>query len=170
MPLCTACQISDESSTDSPTSIRHRYTHLEKTPVVLSTATITAHHFTLTSIPIQPTGRQDLNWAPHLNGTLITEYDTNHGTSLLGRFIDYFDPFPMLLIPNDANVSRFAVGSSVFALGTGVGKFSLGELISLPHMPVVINLVCTKRELSTTVPAMRVRNRTHRRDQVLRAP
>jgi hypothetical protein len=69
-----------------------------------------------------------LNWIPHLNGTLISwKRDGALGHHLLGRFMDHSDLFPVLRIPNDVNVSRFAVESSMFALGTEDGGILIGR-------------------------------------------
>jgi len=78
--------------------------------------------------PIQQIGREDLNWVPHLNGILLSwKHDVDHGNHLLGRFIDHPDSFPVLWIPGDVDVSKFAVGSSMFALGTSDGQVLIGQ-------------------------------------------
>jgi WD40 repeat protein len=84
--------------------------------------------------PIQQTGHEDLNWVPHLNGTLISwKHDNDHGHRLLGRFIDHPDPFPVLWIPGDIGVLRFAVGTSMFALGTEDGRILFGRAPTSSH-------------------------------------
>ena len=81
-----------------------------------------------TECPTQQIGREDLNWVPHLNGTLISrEHRNSHGDSLVGRYIDRPDTFPVLLIPSHVNVRAFAVGSSIFALGTRDGQVLIGR-------------------------------------------
>jgi WD40 repeat protein len=83
---------------------------------------------------IQQIGQADLNWVPHLNGTLISwKYGEGHGDHLLGRFIDHSDPFPVLWIPGDVGLCEFAVGSSIFALGTADGRILVGRAPTSIH-------------------------------------
>jgi len=67
--------------------------------------------------PIQRPSHEDLNWLPNLSGVLLSRRDN----CLLGRFIDRSDPFPVLWVPGDVDVTEIAVGSSAFAMGTRHG-------------------------------------------------
>jgi hypothetical protein len=80
--------------------------------------------------PIQQISREDLSWVPHLNGTLISWKSDEHGIRLLGQSIDRPDAFPVLWIPSDVDVNKFAVGSSTFALGTSDGRVLIGQALT----------------------------------------
>jgi len=82
--------------------------------------------------PLQQMGREDLDWVPHLHRILCSwKYDEHQGDRLLGRFVNHYHPFPVLWIPSDVYVQQFAVGSSMFALGTSDGRILIGRATSI---------------------------------------